>query len=114
MFKSEREHRINIFLIARGHDHHIRKDSEISEVIRSVMSGSVRTDQSGPIKTKYNRQVLERNFLENLVIGPLQESTININDRSAPAFAMPAAKATAWLSQMPTSKNWFGNVSRIF
>ena len=32
----------------------------------------------------------------------------------APALAMPAAKATAWLSQMPTSKNWAGNVSRIF
>ena len=32
----------------------------------------------------------------------------------APALAMPAAKATAWLSQMPTSKNWPGNVSRIF
>ena len=26
----------------------------------------------------------------------------------APALAMPAAKATAWLSQMPTSKNWLG------
>ena len=27
-----------------------------------------------------------------------------------PALAMPAAKATAWLSQMPTSKNRSGNV----
>ncbi len=24
----------------------------------------------------------------------------------APALAMPPARATAWLSQMPTSKNW--------
>ncbi len=32
----------------------------------------------------------------------------------APALAMPAAKATAWLSQIPVSKNWSGKVSRIF
>ena len=32
----------------------------------------------------------------------------------APALAIPAAKATAWLSQIPTSKNRSGKVSRIF
>ena len=31
-----------------------------------------------------------------------------------PAFAMPAANATAWLSQMPVSKNCFGRSLRTF
>ena len=60
-------------------------------------------------------QVLQRDLLEDLVEGALEERAVDVHDGPGiPALAIPAAKATAWLSQMPTSKNWSGNVSRTF
>ena len=97
----------------RRHHHHVGEHSHVGEVVSAVVGRPVGADQAGAVEPEDHRQVLEPTSWK-IWSKPLEERAVDVHDRPAPALAMPAAKATAWLSQMPTSKNWSGKVSRIF
>jgi hypothetical protein len=44
------------------------------------MCGSVISYQSGPVKAKDHIQILQSNIMDNLIIGSLYESRINVTE----------------------------------
>ena len=79
-----------------------------------MMRRAVGAGQAGAVEAEGDRQVLQGDFLEDLIEGALQEGRVNIDDRPLPALARPAAKATACDSQMPVSKKRSGKSARTF
>ena len=81
MPQGEVEHRRQVFLVARGHDDHVGKDSQISQVVRAVVSGPIGTDQAGAVNAEDDRQVLKGDFLEDLVVRSLKKRAVDVDDR---------------------------------
>ena len=81
MPQGEIEHGRDVLLVARGHDDHVGKDAQIGQVISAVMGGPVGADQAGAVEAEDDRQVLEGDLLEDLVVRPLQERAVDVDDR---------------------------------
>ena len=106
-----RHHMHQLRLIGRGHDHQAGQAAEIGDVEGSGMGRSIGADQPGAVKRKANRQTLDGNVMDDLVIGALQECRINGDKGFEPSAASPPAKVTACCSAIPTSKQRFGKRS---
>jgi hypothetical protein len=76
----------------------------------AVVRRPVGPGQARAVEHERDRQVLQRDLLEDLVVRALQEGAVDVDDRPQAALACPAANATACDSQMPVSKNRSGNV----
>ena len=78
------EHALEFRFIA-WHEHcQIGYDPEEGQIESTVMRGSVRTDQSGPVYGKNHRQILEAYIVDQLVIRALQERRIYGHYRALP------------------------------
>ncbi len=86
MPERELDHGGDVFLVARGHDDHVREHPHVGQVIRPVMRRPVRPDQARPVEREDDRQVLERDFLEDLVVGTLEECAVDVDDRPGPGL----------------------------
>ena len=67
------DHVRELGLISCRHHHEIGERAEIGEVERSGMRRAVRADQAGPVHRKAHRQVLDRDVVDHLVVGALEE-----------------------------------------
>ena len=86
MLEREVEHGVDVVLVAGGHHHHVGEDPQVGQVIAAVVGGTVGADQPGPVQTEDDRQVLERNLLENLIVRSLEKRAVDIDDRSGPGL----------------------------
>ena len=48
--------------------------------------------EAGPIEHERDRQVLQRDFLENLIVRPLQERAVDVDDRPQPDLGLPGGE----------------------
>ena len=87
------------------------KRAEVSEVEAPGVGRSVGADQPGAIHREPHRQVLDRDVVDDLVVGALEEGRINRRERPVALRGQPAAKVTACCSAMPTSNMRSGNFS---
>ncbi len=75
------EHRRHVGGVARGHHHQVRHRPQIGQVEHAVVRGAVGADQPGAIEQQRDRQVLQRDFLENLIVAALHEGAVDGDHR---------------------------------
>ena len=91
----EAQHRGDVELIAGRHHDHVREEPHVRDVEDAVMRRPVGAGQAGAVEGEDDGQVLQGDFLENLVERALQEGGVDVARWAAcPALARPAAKAT--------------------
>ncbi len=69
-------------LIHGGKNGHIGNAPQVSDIVNPMVCCAVFSYQSGPVKTENHRQVLQAHIVDNLVVGPLQESGIHVAKRN--------------------------------
>ena len=86
------QHRADIIGIAGGHHDHVRENSHVAKIKRAVMRRAVVGRQPAAIQHESHRQILQADFLENLVVAALQERAVNVHDRSQADFGLTGRK----------------------
>ena len=61
------------------------------------MRAAVRADQTGPIYGKANRQVLDRDVMDDLIIGALQKCRVDRRKRAHALCCKPGCKCDGML-----------------
>ena len=69
MLQGEAKHRGDVQLVAGGHDDHVGEEPQVGRVEDAVMRRSVGAGQAGAVEAEDDRQVLQGDFLEDLVEG---------------------------------------------
>jgi hypothetical protein len=72
-FLSGEHHIPELNLVHRRRNNHVWYRPHVSNIEHAMMRGSVGTNQAASIETKNNLQVLERDIVNYLIIGPLHE-----------------------------------------
>ena len=72
------------------------------------MGRPVRADEPGAVDGEAHRKFLQRDVMDDLVVGALQKRRIDRAEGLKPSAARPAANVTACCSAMPTSKQRSG------
>src|SRR6056297_2557225 len=57
------------------------------------MCGAVGTGQPSAVECENHWQILQRDFLKDLVVTSLKESTVNVNDGAQSCFGLTAGKS---------------------
>ena len=70
-------------------------------------------DHARAVHEHRHGQVLERNLLEDLVVGPLQERAVDVDDRPQPAFGHARRHRDGVRFANPNVEEAVGNWSRI-
>ena len=65
----------------RGHDDHVREHAQVAEVEHAVVRRPVGAGEAAAVEHERDRQILQRDFLEDLVVRPLQERAVDVDDR---------------------------------
>ena len=77
-----RRHHVDEFrLIGRRHHHEAGQTAEIGNVERTRMRRAVGADETGAIHREAHRQALDRDVMDDLVVGALQEGRIDHRER---------------------------------
>jgi hypothetical protein len=96
-----------VLVLGRG-DRHVRNHAAVRDVEDALVRLSVVADQPRPVDADRHRQVLERDVVDELVEGALEERRVDRHDRLPASLAIPPAQMTACSSAMPTSKTRSG------
>ena len=86
------QHCSQVIGITGCHDHHVGKDPHVADVKGPMMRRTVGCRQTGTIQHEGNRQILQADFLEDLVVAPLQERAVNVNDWSEASLGLATGK----------------------
>ena len=89
MLEGGLEHAPAFRLVGRRHHHHVRNGASEAEVETAGMGRSVGTDLSGAIDGKGDVEVLQRDVVDQLVVGALKEGGVD-GDHRFQAFASHA------------------------
>ena len=76
------EHVPQLVLVRRRHHHEVRHAAEVGEVERALVRRAVGADEAAAVEREGDRQALERDVVDDLVVGALQEGRV---DRRPPA-----------------------------
>ena len=60
-------------LVQRGADHHVRYAAQVCQVEKAVVRRPVLPHQTGTVDAEDDRKPLQRDIVDNLVVGTLQE-----------------------------------------
>ena len=71
------DHVDQLDLVGRGHHHEIGQGAQIGEVEAAGMGGAVGADQAGPVHGEADRQILDRDVVDDLIVGALEEGRID-------------------------------------
>ena len=86
-----RDHVHQFGLVGRRHDDEVRQAAEIGVVERTGMGGAVGADQTGAVDRETNRQALDRDVMDHLVVAALQEGRVDRAERLV-AFGREAGR----------------------
>jgi hypothetical protein len=75
------QHLAALVLVGRRHHGHVRDAAQVRQVERAVMRRAVGPDQAAAIEREHDRQVLQGNVVDQLVVGALQERRVDRDDR---------------------------------
>ena len=92
MVQGEVEHRGDVLLVAGGHDDHVGEHPHISDVVAPVVRRPVGADEAGAVEGEDDREVLERDLLEDLVEGALEEGAVDVHDRPGAGLGHPGGE----------------------
>ena len=76
-----RDHVHQFGLVGGGHDDEVRQAAEIGVVERAGMGRAVGADQAGAVDREANRQALDRDVMDHLVVAALQEGRVDRAER---------------------------------
>ena len=79
-----RDHVHKLDLVGRGHQHEARQVAEIADIERTGMGLPVISDKTGAIDGETHRQLLDRDVVDDLVIGALKEGGVDRRERLHP------------------------------
>ena len=74
--------RISSSLVGGRHDHEAGQAAEIGDVERAGVGGAVGADQAGAVDGEAHRQALDRDVVDHLVVGALQEGRVDGAERA--------------------------------
>ena len=86
------DHVAQLDLVGRRHDGEIGQGAQISEVERAAVGRPVGADQPGAVHREAHRQILDRDVVDHLVVGALQEGRIDRAERPVPRRGQPGGK----------------------
>ena len=86
------QHLAALVFITRGHDHHVRQDAQEGEIKRALVCRTVVADNPGAVDSKQDRQFLNRDIVDHLIVGALQEAGVNCDNRLVTADSQPGGK----------------------
>ncbi len=69
-------------LVGRGHHHEIGKRAEVGEIERPGMGAAIGADQPGAVHCEAHRQILDRDVVDDLVVGALEEGRVDCAERA--------------------------------
>ena len=72
------EHR----LVARRHQRDVRQAAQVGDVERAVVGRAVVADEPGAVHAEHDRQALQADVVDDLVVGALQEGRVDRRDRA--------------------------------
>ena len=73
---------LELVLVARRRDHEVRDRAQVGEVEGAVVGRAVAADEPGAVEHEGDRQLLERDVVDDLVEGALQERRVDRADRA--------------------------------
>ncbi|GJD98052.1 hypothetical protein OCOJLMKI_5291 [Methylobacterium iners] len=79
-------------LVGGRHHGHVGQAAQVGEIERARMGGAVRAHQTRPVQAEAHGQVLQRDIVHDLVIGPLQEGRVDRHERLVALGGEPARK----------------------
>ena len=79
-------------LIGRRHQHEPRQATQVRDVERAGMGLAVGSHQARPVQRESNRETLNRNVVNDLVVGALQECRIDRRERLHSVRRQPRRK----------------------
>src|SRR5579875_2752713 len=74
------EHVAQLVLVLRCHHDHVRQAAEIGKVEHTVMGTAILTGEAGAVHREDDRQVLDANVMNDLVVGTLEEGRVDGGD----------------------------------
>ena len=86
------DHRRHVGRVAGRHHHQVRQRPQVGQIEHAVVRRSVGPDQPGPVHQQRDRQVLQGHFLEDLVVAPLHEGAVDVDDRAQPGLGQPGGE----------------------
>ena len=92
MPQGEVEHRRDVLLVAGGHDHHVGEDPHVRDVVAAVVRRPVGPDEPAAVEREDDRQVLQRDLLEDLVERALEERAVDVDDRPGAGLGHPGGE----------------------
>ena len=78
------QHALQFGLVLGGHHGEVGHRPQITDVVLTLVGGSIGADDAGPIEDEGDRQLLDAHIVDELVVGPLQESAVNRHHRPQP------------------------------
>ncbi len=87
-WSAEREHLLEVGFVAREHDREIREDAQVAEIEHTVVGRAVGAGESTAVEHERDRQILQCDFLEDLIVRPLEERAVDVDDRTEARFGL--------------------------
>ena len=76
------EHLPALVLVGRRHHHHVRDAAQVGEVERALVRRAVAAHEAAAVDRERHRQVLQRDVVDQLVVGALQERRVDRHHRA--------------------------------
>ena len=91
------QHLLQLFTIARRHEHHSRDAAHEGDVKDAVMGPAVLPGQSRPVEAEDKRVFLDTDIVDQLVVGPLGKGRVDGKDRAHAAKGQAGPEAGTML-----------------
>ena len=75
------QHRAAFGFVGRRHDHHVGNAGDEGQVEGAVVRRAIGADQAAAVDRENDRQILQRDVVDQLVVGALQEGRVDGDDR---------------------------------
>src|SRR4030042_264547 len=75
------QHPLQLILVLGRHDDHMGHMTQVDDIVNPLVGGPIIRDDAGAVEGEDDGQVLERDIVVELVIGPLQDGGIDSHYR---------------------------------
>ena len=86
------EHRDEVVLVARCEDGHVGEQPHVPQIVGAVVGRAVGAGEPCPVEHEGDREILQRDFLKDLVERPLEKGAVDVDDRPTTGLGLSGGK----------------------